>query len=867
MKTLRTILFLFFITLLSHQTRAGLNIPYAVDSDTLHLWHFDDSTVNQGTANFVVVTDAVTTASLNMTNYGMGSTATGGSPNTPPYTNIFLVNQGATANLKSCLNILPGGGAAGKAYAWCGTTNNIGGYFPDTTSFRNITSGAFTFEALVYIQGPVFSTTIGAEWEIFCGDSQGEAGGRAWQFRIQPGAVPSLNMNFITQTGGTVSPNQNPSLPTSGPNALAVSNWYHVAVTFTGNAPTNSDTPGVLRFYWTLFDAFRTNADLLASFTNSAYGTLGGAPIPAIGGSGRRNNGVGNAGAFEGLIDEVRISDIARSSGQMVFVSGGAQSPPIFTAQPAANTLVGYGQTLSVPTLISGSPTIFTQWQKTNSNSGGWTNEPGQTASTLLFNSVIFGNAGFFRLIATNNTGSATSQVARVTLGAVFSELFNTGFDTNGLYETVNLPNNPDPHYTLIQSGDVTHLGPNAIVWNMFAYPIAANGGFFANPDGASQWVGPQANSYTSPQGQYVYRETFLLDSVDLTQAVKLQGTWWTGNQGADILLNGVSTGNTSPINAQSTGSGFVITNGFKAGLNTLDFAVPLLNPNGSYQEAALRVEVSGIGQALAPGKPAITNQPVAQTVADGSVDPTSLAKFSVVAVGRPPLSYQWYADGAPVSGATMRTLTFVAPLNGAQGTNFSVVISNDSGSVTSSIAKLTVLATNQFPLAPSYTYVIYSNTTLSVSIDSLYNAASDPDADPLSITWDGSSTNGGTVSQNGIALSYTPVTDFVGADQFSYHITDSGGATTDAAININVVPLQAPAVSSTSKSGNSVVLQGLGGSAGGSYTVFSSTNLTLSLTNWTLTGTGAFDGAGHFNFTNAITPGVGQKFFIISVP
>src|SRR5262249_3399514 len=128
-------------------------------------------------------------------------------------------------------------------------------------------------------------------------------------------------------------------------------------------------------------------------------------------------------------------SDIARGPGQMAFVSGGAQNPPSFTTQPASSTLVGYGQALALSSLVSGSLPITYQWQATNSSSGGWTNVAGQNANSLQFSAVNFGVAGLYRLLATNTLGSVTSRVAAVTVGAGFSELFNTGFDTNGVYE------------------------------------------------------------------------------------------------------------------------------------------------------------------------------------------------------------------------------------------------------------------------------------------------------------------------------------------------------------------------------------------------------------------------------------------------
>lgn len=856
--------------LIGLNTQAGLQVPYTPDADTLHLWHFDDSTANQATANFVTVTDAVATAGITLTNFGIGPNAASSSATAgvPPYTNILLVSQVATANLKGCLNITPGGigGLAGKAYAMCTTTNGIGGYFTDTTPFRNPTSGAFTFEALVYIQGNVFSASIGSEWEIFCGDSQGEAGSRAWQFRIQPGSAPSLNINFISQTGGSAAPNVNPALPLSGTDALSVSNWYHVAVTYTGNTPTNSDTPCVLRFYWTYFDAFRTNADLLASFTNSTWGTLGGAPIPAVGGSSRRNNGMGNAGAFEGLIDEVRVSDIARSASQMAFVSGGPQNPPSFVTQPLPSTLVGYGKALSVSTLPTGSQPLYSQWQETNAAAGGWTNVPGQTDTALQVNPATFGNAGLYRLVVTNASGSATSHVASVTVGASFSELFNTGMDTNGVADPA-LANLVDPHYTLAQSADLAHLGPDTIIWDMTTYPVLPSG-IFSFVGGASQWIGPQANTYTSSQGQYVYRTAFLIDSVDLSQPTTLKGTWWENTSGSDILLNGVSTGTQSGLtNSQATAANFTITSGFHPGLNTLDFVVPCVNPNGSYPESAVRIELSGIGQAALPaGNPTIAAQPADQAVRDNQIGAGSVATFAAVALGRPPLSYQWFANGVPASGETNRTLTFVSPDSTASpGTSFQLVVSNDSGSVTSRVATLT-LTTNHPPVVANYTLTIYSNTSVNFDLDQAFNAATDADGDLLTLSaYDTTTTNSVALTLTGTVLTFTPPADYLGADQFSYTISDSL-ATTQGFVNLNVVPQAVPSTVKASLAGGHLILTGAGGSPGGSFRMLSTTNLLTPLTDWT-SSTGAFDAGGNLAVTNAITSGVPQSFYLIAVP
>ncbi|MGH7940743.1 MAG: choice-of-anchor tandem repeat GloVer-containing protein, partial [Limisphaerales bacterium] len=95
-----------------------------------------------------------------------------------------------------------------------------------------------------------------------------------------------------------------------------------------------------------------------------------------------------------------------------------------------------------------------------------------------------------------------------------------------------------------------------------------------------------------------------------------------------------------------------------------------------------------------------ITN-PVSETVTQGFN-----ASFSVTAVGRAPLAYQWYWNGAPlsdsggVSGSGSATLN----LNGAQpdqAGNYYVVVTNVSGSATSAPALLTVSRFGKYDTQP----------------------------------------------------------------------------------------------------------------------------------------------------------------------
>ena len=95
---------------------------------------------------------------------------------------------------------------------------------------------------------------------------------------------------------------------------------------------------------------------------------------------------------------------------------------------------------------------------------------------------------------------------------------------------------------------------------------------------------------------------------------------------------------------------------------------------------------------------PSIATQPVSQTVTAGQA-----ATFSVTANGTSPLSYQWKKNGTAISGATSATYTTPATVSTDSGAQFSVVVSNSAGSVSSSTATLTVsVPLNQLTIWPS---------------------------------------------------------------------------------------------------------------------------------------------------------------------
>ena len=108
---------------------------------------------------------------------------------------------------------------------------------------------------------------------------------------------------------------------------------------------------------------------------------------------------------------------------------------------------------------------------------------------------------------------------------------------------------------------------------------------------------------------------------------------------------------------------------------------------------------------------PAITAQPASATITAGQT-----ATFAVTATGTAPLRYQRNQNGTAISGATSASYTTPAETSSANGEQFTVVVSNSAGSVTSSAAKLTVNAVAPGTLSSSASTLTFGNVSVGSS-------------------------------------------------------------------------------------------------------------------------------------------------------
>lgn len=224
------------------------------------------------------------------------------------------------------LSFLTGSPASSDAYLSALTLVNGAGD-ETTLNYRNAATGAFTFEAMIRLDVDLTQTFAGsargvAPMHVFSGEGEANAN-RVWQFRLDPiGFNPNADgftspltapaLEFIN-VNQAVAPIQNRVmlLPLTGLDALAVGAWFHVALVYDGN----EGIPNNLTLYWTKIDATRTQPDVLIQRQLDTDLPISQVDF-AVGNIGRG----ATASNFLGLIDEIRISDIARGPGELIFV-------------------------------------------------------------------------------------------------------------------------------------------------------------------------------------------------------------------------------------------------------------------------------------------------------------------------------------------------------------------------------------------------------------------------------------------------------------------------------------------------------------------------------------------------------------------
>jgi autotransporter-associated beta strand protein len=148
-----------------------------------------------------------------------------------------------------------------------------------------------------------------------------------------------------------------------------------------------------------------------------------------------------------------------------------------------------------------------------------------------------------------------------------------------------------------------------------------------------------------------------------------------TLTEGGTLTLTNIST------NALAAGDSFKLFNAATYVGAFTNYMLPALANNLAWDTSRLALS----GNLAVAAIPIITNQP--QSLA---VNPGSAASFTVGATGTGPLAYQWQKNGTNISGATTNLYSIAGAAVG-DAADYTVVITNNFGSVTSAVAVLTV--------------------------------------------------------------------------------------------------------------------------------------------------------------------------------
>lgn len=260
------------------QLRAAIIGPYTADSNTIALYHFDESSgtiVNFGSGG----------SSLDMTDTGGASGRGGGGGG---------YGETAYSGFGSSFNVWDSG-----IGGYNGSTNSSGGGLRTAGAMAQSSlqgsNGEFTYEALIRVDG------IAVEQNIISHDGSST---RGFLFRILTGGSLAL-YNGSSDVSAPI--------PLTGEHAFVAGDWFHVAVTYSGQ----DATAGNIKFYWTALSSSATQANQIGG---------NGLTLAAdLLGTGSNNLGIGTTTRMPfrlqpEIVDEVRISNIARTADQFIFI-------------------------------------------------------------------------------------------------------------------------------------------------------------------------------------------------------------------------------------------------------------------------------------------------------------------------------------------------------------------------------------------------------------------------------------------------------------------------------------------------------------------------------------------------------------------
>jgi len=671
------------------------------------------TTADSGATFDVVVTNTAGSATSNAATLTVNPAPVAPAITTQP------VNQTVTAGQTATFSVVASG-TAPLSYQWQKNGVNIAG----------ATSASYTTPATT-------TADSGATFDVVVTNTAGSATSNAATLTVSPAPVaPAITTQPVNQT------------VTAGQTAT-------FSVVASGTAP--------LSYQW------QKNGANIAGATATSYTT----PATTTADSGA---------TFDVVVTNTAGS--ATSNGATLTVNPAPVAPAI-TTQPVNQTVTA-GQTATFSLVASGTAPLSYQWQKNGVNIAGATSASYTTPATTTADS-----GATFDVVVTNTAGSATSNAATLTVSpapvapAITTQPVNQTVTAGQTATFSVVASGTAPLSYQWQKNGANIAGATATSYTTPATTTADSGATF------DVVVTNTAGSATSNAA------TLTVNPAPVAPAITTQPVNQTVTAGQTATFSVVASG-TAPLTYQWQKNGVNIAGATATSYTTpatttadsgATFDVVVTNTAGSATSNAATLTVNP-----APVAPAITTQPVNQTVTAGQT-----ATFSVVASGTAPLSYQWQKNGANIAGATATSYTTPATTTADSGATFDVVVTNTAGSATSNAATLTV---NPAPVAPAITTQPV-NQTVTAGQTATFSVVASGTA-PLSYQWQ---KNGANIAGATSASYTTPATTSAdNGSTFKVVVTNTAGSATSNAATLTV---NAPAIQVSSSSinfGNDVV-------------------------------------------------------------
>lgn len=482
--------------------------------------------------------------------------------------------------------------------------------------------------------------------------------------------------------------------------------------------------------------------------------------------------------------------------------------------------------------------------------------------------------------------GIAYGTVFRVTTAGTLTTLAD--FDgTNGEYSAAALTLGTDNNFygtTPVDNfgagdGTVFQITTNGTLTTLYSFSAASGEiGHPTNADGSGPLAGltegRDGNFYgtTGYGGSKGYGTVFRIatDGTLTTLAIFTSSNGATPYAPLTLGPDGNFYGTTSAGGSDTNGTVFrITTNGMLSTLASFTFdngsnprAGLTLGPDGNFYGTTDSGGSDGAGGSNGAGviyrlnlPPSILKQPSNQTVLAGNN-----VTFTVTLFGTAPFGYQWLYNGTPIAGATDGTLIIPDAMPSATG-DYQVIVTNTWGSVTSSVAALSVI-----PIPPSITSQP-ANQSVRIGGTATFavGAAGTP---PLAYQW---YFNRHTQRRQeplpgatNATLSFGPVHPNRDGNYQAIVTSPYGSATSEVA---SLTVLLGPNLYGITNPGRGAVTFLLAGTPGSTNRLWTTTNLNLPFAQWQPITTNTADATGLFQFTDTNTGDMPARFYILSSP